>query len=598
MCGIAGYLAGRDAAPLPLEPMLRALRHRGPDATGWRRLGASCLGATRLALVGGESGDQPHDQGRALLVLNGEIYNHDEWGGDCPSDTATLNRLLETEGTAALDRVRGPFALARLDEGGHRLILARDRWGQRPLYVAEQGGRFLFSSELRPLIVGGLVPETDEESLACLLSYQFLPPDRSLLRRVSKVPPGEVWVIRRIGAGFRIDRSRLRLPRVRPEVLGREFDVSLDLQRPRNHKSAVFLSGGLDSTVVTMGLMRQGGSPDSAIVGRFPDLPEADESSHAARVADLAGVPLHVESLSAEIWREAFEGAMGALEEPMAGPGSVSSFVLASRVAKAGTRIVFTGQGGDEIFGGYERLRILQDLLDGRHPLRDPAYARLVLAMKGAFGPEDRLAPYRCALRRGEAARRHLAERGASLLRHVNPLDTRLSATASPAEALHRAESFELDVLLPGLLQVDDRIIASFGMESRAPFLDPRVSAAALAVPLGARSPSHRPRRLFRDTFRRDLPGPIAARRRKLGFPVPLARWWRGPLREWVTDTLRSRAFRDHGYLRQGVLQALLRDDGQAGRSVFFWLALDAWHRRVASWAGESSRLRAGESVS
>ena len=598
MCGIAGYLAGRDAAAVPLEPMLRALRHRGPDSVSWRRMGPSCLGAARLALVGGASGRQPHDQGRALLVLNGEIYNHDEWGGAHESDTAALNDLMEMEGVGALDRVRGPFALARLDEGGHRLILARDRWGQRPLYVAEQGGRFLFGSELRALIAGGLVPETDEESLACLLSYQFLPADRSLLRGVSKVPPGEVWVIRRTEVGFHVDRSRLESPRLSPQVLCEEFDNSLDLQRSRGHASAVFLSGGLDSTVVTMGLTRRGWSPDLAIVGRFPDLPWADESPHAAEVAGLAGLPLHVESLSAEAWRQAFEGAMEALEEPMAGPGSVASFVLAKRVAGAGTRIVFTGQGGDEIFGGYERLRILQDLLSGSHPLRDPAYARLVLTMRGAFRPEDRLAPYRCALRRGEVAGRHLAERGAALLRRVNPLDERLSPTPSAEVALHRAEAFELDVLLPGLLQVDDRIVAAFGMESRAPLLDPCLSAAALAVPLGERSPSSSPRRLFRETFRRDLPKPIAARRRKLGFPVPLARWWRDPLREWVTDTLRSRAFRERDYLRQGVLHSLVRDDGQAGRGLFFWLALDAWHRRVSSWRGQSSRLKAGESVS
>ncbi len=598
MCGIAGYMAGRNGTPLPLEPMLRALRHRGPDDSAWRRLGSSGMGATRLALVGGAKGNQPNERRGALLVLNGEFYNHEERDAENPSDTAALHRALENEGVAAIDRVRGPFALARLDEGGSRLVLARDRWGQRPLYVAECDGRFLFSSELRALIAGGMTPATDEESLACLVSYQFLPPDRSLLRGVSKVPPGEIWVVRVADDGFRIDRARLTSPRVPRETLGQELDAALDLQRPRGHRSAVFLSGGLDSTVVTMGLLRRGSPPDLAIVGRFPDLPEADESSHAAHVADLAGVPLWVESLSSESWREAFEDAMAALEEPMAGPGSVSSFLLAARAAETGARIVYTGQGGDEVFGGYERLRILQDLIHGRHPLRDPAYARLVLAMKGAFRREDRLAPYRHALRRGASARGRLAERGAALLSRSNPLDERLPRTSSPEEALRRAESFEMEVLLPGLLQVDDRVIASFGMESRAPLLDPRVSAAALAVPLDARSPSHAPRRLFRETFHRDLPRSIAVRRRKLGFPVPLARWWRGPLREWVVDTLRSRSFRDQGYLRPGGIPSLIRDDGQAGRNLFFWLALDAWHRRVASWAGERSRLQAGESVS
>ncbi len=580
MCGFAGYIAKNqpDSSQL-IERMTQSLLHRGPDGMGHARAGASEIGVARLAIVGGPQGKQPlKGENGSLLGWNGEIYNYRELAlpqVKSGSDSVVLHSLLEREGEHCLSRLRGPFALAHLSQDGRTVLLARDEFGQRPLYFHSDGVRLHFGSEMRALFAAGVPRCVDEEALKDYLSLQFYAPGRTLFADVEQVAPG-AWVrfevsaegIRKTGEGRFRFQDRIDATDLTAEAIAGLLEEACALQSAPEAPAGIMLSGGLDSTVVASALMSQGQGTLQAFVGYPTDTPEMDERHWSRMAAEHCGVSLQEIPVSGAAVAEALPEVVRTLEMPIAGPGSVAQFIVA-REASQTCRVVFGGQGGDEVFGGYERMQLLQALEAGQTTASNPLYQPLMDQMQGAGSG---VGSYFAAIHRGPqtAAERQATERRFSFL---------LSKSQAAPRIVDRAVAFEMDVQLPGLLHVDDRVTARFGMEGRNPLLDQRLVSRVRQLPMSVRSPLLAPRDLFRSAFTAHLPRPIANRRDKMGFPLPLDRWLRNELRSLVGDTFSSQRTIESGYVTrsQALRYADLRDVNP--REVFGYLMLDLWRR-------------------
>ncbi len=585
MCGIAGYAGDPGSRPGPREigRVLSALRHRGPDGEGHESRGAAVLLACRLAVTGGAAGQQPLSRpGGGLLVGNGEIFNFRELARDGEEGAADLRpalRLLDEESPGeALAQLRGTFALAHVDRAGTTLTLARDEWGVKPLCVARVAGGVAFASEIKAILAMPGVPRTvDDEALATYLAFQFPPPGRTLWRGIETLPPG-TWLSVTWKDGRCVERRgtfRHRGAEGPPGPLRDEFLRACDLQGRRETPAGLLLSGGFDSTALLGGLHAAGRAPDFAVCGFVPGDPACDER-HYARAAALAfGVPLREVAVDAERWAAALPATLRALDHPVAGPGAVGEFLVA-REAAGSARILYSGQGGDELFAGYERHRIL------RGDAATAAYAPLEARMRRFRDPDEAL--ILGALFRADELLPHLVpEIRRRIERDVVPRELDRLRSAPGAGVLDRALSYERTAVLPGLIHVGDRTQSAFGIEARLPLLDPVFAGRVAAFPADARCRGGRLRALFLDELGGFLPPEVRRRTDKRGFPVPFDRWARGPLRGFIADTLAATGSVAADLLEAGALRRLLDAPPASGRGIWGLLCLELWRRAVSA---------------
>jgi len=552
MCGIAGTTVPDVAR---VSRMVEALRHRGPDGSNVVAHAGAALGCARLSIRGGARGDQPFAAGRGVLAFNGEIYNGGELVSDLArhgiavdgsSDTEIVARMLEVYGARAVDRFNGMFALAWADESG--ILLARDPAGVKPLYYADDA----FASEIAPLLEGR-PRRVCEAALARWLAFHVAYGEETFFRGVRRVPPGGIVrlpggeVVRRGGVRFSSPNPALTPERVR-KVLGRAIADAAPEGR-----FGVALSGGVDSTLVAAL------APGDRVAyhGRVAH-EGCDESAYARATADALGIPLVEVPVTAEACWEALPRVVRALEEPVAGPGSLAQFLVARRAAED-VRVLLSGCAGDELFGGYARAAALvrdepPPGLEHYRPLFDKARG---------LPPAERAYALlaRTPLRRGfepprEAFLEAFAEGG------LDPL-------AAAARA-------EMAIILPGLLQVEDRVTMAHSIEGRVPLLDRRLlRVAARLAPEQRVDANGRAKALFRDAAAPHLPAAVRGRTDKMGFPLPLGDWLAGPWREPVAAILHDRRTIERGLVDPGLLTGHARYD----RALYSAVLLELWHR-------------------
>jgi len=328
----------------------------------------------------------------------------------------------------------------------------------------------------------------------------------------------------------------------------------------------VFLSGGIDSSAVAGLLAEVGHPPDLAITGWFPDGDHAhDERPHARAVAAELGLPLLEVPIRAQDALEALPALVRALGGPLAGPGGLAQLHLARIAAQENVRVVYTGEGGDEMFGGYERHRLLQQIDGGS--VADPIPGYLPLARKMAAAQD----PFAAAVFRGGELRALLHPERARLMAEAAFAALPPAGRSRPDAALE----FEQERFLPGLLAVDDATLSAFGIEGRVPLLDPVVASLAAAVPLAEKSPPAAPRRLLRSALGTALPLAAARRKDKMGFPMPLQTWFSTPpWREYALDRIKAGSLDRFGFDGRKVRDAF---EGLhlSARTCWFLLALD-----------------------
>ncbi|HXD56980.1 MAG TPA: asparagine synthase (glutamine-hydrolyzing) [Thermoleophilaceae bacterium] len=620
MCGIAGVVDSERPVERDLvERMCAALEHRGPDSRGIHLEDGVGLGAQRLAIIDVPGGSQPvyNETGDVAVVFNGEIYNHHELRAELvrrghrlvsSADTEVIAHLYEDHGPRLVERLRGMFAFAIWDARERRLVCARDRVGKKPLFYARRGGRFSFASELGALLQDETIPrDLDPEAIDAYLALQYVPHPLCALRGVRKLPPACTLVVEP-GGSERVERYwELRyLPKrdAPPAELEQELRAKLDdavrVRLESDVPLGALLSGGIDSSAVVASMAAAShGAVRTFSVG-FDD-PAYDESRFARLVSERFGTEHHELRLRPDAL-----AIMPRLArhygEPFGDSSALATFHLAELVAGEVT-VALTGDGGDESFAGYDRYEPsarLERIVRTPAVLARPAGALLGMLGDGAGSrsARSRLARLGRLLALDEAglyaqsvlifdaaARRRLLAPGFGS--HDAAERMLLGAWRSLAARDRTDHMMGVDVAtyLPGdLLPKVDIATMAHSLEARSPLLDHELLELAASLPAGLK----RNKGILRSALRGTLPAEVLDRP-KMGFAVPLERWFREDLAGSAGELLLDRDARSLEFLDREAVAALIREHESrvADHSMRIWvlMMLETWQREVLSAA-------------
>ena len=576
MCGICGILCldGSDA-PDVVGAMNDAMAHRGPDDDGIYRDGPLAFGMRRLSIIGVDNGHQPifNEDESAAIILNGEIYNYLELREalegrghqfSTASDIEVALHLYEEVGEGFVDRLRGMFGLALWDRTQRRLLVGRDRPGKKPIYYSVVDGKLLFASEIKALHASGLVPkELDPTALRSYLAFGFVVGDRTLFRHVKRLPAG--FLLEAVDGEVRLERY-WDLPGSVDHPVEAPPTTDLDTAASRLQELleegvrkrlmsevplGAFLSGGVDSSAVVAVMRRHFDQPLQTFTVGFADT-RLDELQYARQVAERFGTHHHELEL---------QGANLALlkqinwfyDEPAGDPATLPTFCL-SKFARQHITVALTGEGGDEIFGGYPHHRHCRSLgkLD-RIPLLQPA-ARLFSSAESVLPARPGKALWLLGMRPEERYRGWTAAfTDREMARILRPDAARLSPVELLVEPLatlhHRVPDLDplarllyvdsRNVLADQLLLKVDKMGMAASLEARCPLLDQDFVEYAATLPTDLKLGPDGGKRVFRKALRGLIPDDILDRK-KQGFEVPLDTWFRRDLGPLVEKALLS----------------------------------------------------------
>jgi asparagine synthase (glutamine-hydrolysing) len=616
MCGVCGIAALRA----PLDPqaeaavarMMDALAHRGPDDAGIGVASRAILGATRLAIRGARAQQPLVDPATGIMVVcNGEIDNHGDlraWllergrpvGQE--SDVAVLPGLYLELGDAFVERLVGPFAIAVWDPRGDRLLLARDRVGERPLFYVEHAGAVRFATVIAALAADPALPlSPDPDALRGYLRFgHFTAPD-SPFASVRKVCPGETLLFT---AGGAVPRRYWRWPLgTVPKRAPAEADLDVVLKRAvlRQMESdgdfGLFLSGGVDSSLVAA--LARDVRPDCrppCYTLRFRE-ESYDEGAPAAEVASLLGLALTEVWVEPDRIPEVLPGLVSLAGEPLADPAWIPTALLARRAAQE-VKVALVGEGGDEVFGGYPTYPGAA-LAERFQRLPRPVRA-LLAALVRALPHSDKKVTIGFLLKRFmDGAGMDPVDRHLLWVSNIAPaiLD-RLGCAPPPGPSVEAAGAELLDVLqrvdletslAEGLLTKSDRGSMVSAVELRAPYLDVDVLSFAATLPAAERVRGLETKRFLKRFALRYLPRGIV-HRRKRGLSVPLSAWLRGPLAGWARDRLAAGRVEALGVAASALLDEHRERRANHARAIWTLLVLEEW----LSWV-EQRRTRGSE---
>jgi asparagine synthase (glutamine-hydrolysing) len=598
MCGIVGY----TGAELPglIAAMASRVSHRGPDAAGRFSGDGIHFGVRRLAIVDRTAGAQPcsDESGRRVVALNGEIYNHRPLREElralghtfvAGSDTEVLAHLHEEEGAAMLARLDGMFALALWDSGERSLLLASDRMGEKPLYHARLGDRLFFASEIKALLaVPGLEARLDPIALEEYLAHQWVSGARTLFSGIAKLEPGHrlLWkdgapAVERWWAPPAHETGTLS-----PAELAAALDASVKARLPDEVRAGCFLSGGLDSSVIAA-VMAKHARLSTYSVG-FEGQEAADERPAARAVAEALGADHHEIVMAPPDGRRVAEVAWH-LDVPPANAAALATHELA-RQARADITVVLTGEGADEIFGGYGKY--VYPAIAERVPERWSGVAGRLLKSFPRRGRLGRLAKLGDLLALPAVARYGAlncvfdADDRRQLLGSARPDDELLATASGRADGrlLDRLSRVDLLGYLPedNLMKVD-RVTMAHGMEARAPYLDHALVERVLAVPMRVRIGGRGGKPLLRAAAAGLLPERLLARPKR-AFDVPLGSWMAGPLSGAVRRLLDPARIARQRLFDAGAVARAVRAGTSAGadaaqvRRLWTLFAFQVWH--------------------
>ncbi|HET7821217.1 MAG TPA: asparagine synthase (glutamine-hydrolyzing) [Ornithinibacter sp.] len=628
MCGVAGAYQQPDGKVL-VTTMVERIAHRGPDAGAVVELvdpdTAVVLGHRRLSIIDlSSAADQPFAKGGLTLTYNGELYNYRELRHELEtlgarfataSDTEVVLEAWRAWGPRALTRFRGMYAFAIHDERTGDLTLARDPFGIKPLYVMPRGDGILFASELKA-IVAAVGPELtiDPSAMVASTLYYWLPQEFDALRGVHRHPAGTWAEYHRDGSVSRgvfwdtaAEAARAAhgpVADVRGAVAG-----SVQAHLVADAPVATFLSGGLDSSIVTVLAHRTDPSIEAYTIAfrpedqRLESMP--DDARYARRLADHLGIRLHEIEIHPDVV-EMLPRMVDVLDEPIGDPAAINTLLMCDAARDAGVKVLLSGMGADELFGGYRKhLAMLVAQRYRRMPatLRsaiDPAVHALPVAVGGRGLRTVRWAQRFLTfaeLPEQEAFRRSYTLYGRDELADL--LDPALAGQVDSVTERHRAvyDDNQLDdvvsrmcladtrMFMPGLnLTYTDRASMAASTEVRVPFVDPVVMAAAFSLPGTEKIRGRQQKAALKDAARDWLPREIIDRP-KASFGAPLRAWVTNDLRELVDDVLLRGDLVGSGFLRAAPLQRLV-DDQRSGRrdeakQVWQLLSLELWYRNA-----------------
>jgi asparagine synthase (glutamine-hydrolysing) len=607
-----------------VRTMCAAMRHRGPDDEGVHTERGCSIGMRRLSIIDLATGHQPisNEDQTTWVVFNGEIYNYQDLRerlrgrGHCfatNSDTETLVHLHEEEGVEGIAGLRGMFAYAIWERGAQMLTLARDRFGKKPLYYAQTGQGFYFASELKCLTAVTGPFDIDEEALRLYLQFGYIPDPWTPYRQVRKLPAGS-WLQVGTDGGIQEGRYwRMPEPIEQPEAgfsrqdaveeIRRVFDEAVKLRMIADVPLGAFLSGGIDSSLVVDSMARQSSTPIRTFSIGWKEQ-SFNELPYASVVAQRLGTEHHEMVVHPDAI-DLVPKLVDHFDEPFADASAIPTY-LVSQFAAQHVKVVLSGDGGDELFGGYHSFFMTEQF---RFADRVPQLCRRALgAVASALPPGAFAKNYLFTVSRLTSIERYMAYgcysnlpgRQRVLSREwVGDADSHSLSRAFDGavlpegrDPLSQAMHFEATAKLTGdILTKVDRMSMANSLEVRCPLLDSGLAEVSGRIPNVWKTQNGKGKLILLEALGDRLP-PELLNRPKMGFGVPLGDWFRGPLREMLRDHLFSSSFLNRGIASRPGLESMVaqHDSGRRDHSAYLWLLLmlEMWFERRGTHAGET----------
>ena len=622
MCGIAGLYSFRSGRPVACDEvgaMADRMAHRGPDDSGVFTDGPLGLAHRRLTILDTSRrgrGPMATPDGAVTITYNGEVYNFLELKKELEAsgcsfrtktDTEVLLRLYQERGDSFLTLLNGMFAFALWDRPRRRLLLARDRLGIKPLYYTWTADGIAFASEIKALLtVPGVRAEVDPEMLDAYMSVGYVPTERTMFRGIHKLQPG--WAMRIEGGRAELfqywDLDPKPQPMSEAECLEEVTALLTDavrLQLRSDVPLGVFLSGGVDSSAV-VALMHELGVTDIETFTVAYDFgPQFDETRYARQVAEKFHTRHHEVYVTPAEFRDFIPSLVDHMEEPVTEAAAISLYKVA-RLARERVVVVLSGEGSDEVFGGYPIYSYMQALERYRRvpaALRNGLINPLLERMGGKWGKYTHL------------SRLPLPERYAGVSFYESPgkealylpeVRNSFNGSAMPGLIARYYEKTEgrdaisrmmgLDVkswLVDDLLVKADKMTMACSLELRVPFLDHRLVELGARIPAALKVRGFTTKYILKKAMEPYLPREILYRP-KMGFPTPLAHMFKGEMKGYVADVLGSERSLDRGYFRPEEVRRLVAEhlSGARDHHRVLWqlLVLEEWHRRFVDGEG------------
>ena len=623
MCGICGKLNfdfGSGVDPRTIKTMLDTIRHRGPDDEGVYIASNVGLGHRRLSIIDLSSGHQPlsNEDGTVWIVFNGEIYNYQELRTFLLSkghvfktrtDTEVIVHLYEELGPECVQKLRGMFAFAIWDNNSKTLFLARDRVGIKPLYYYLTDRFLSFGSEIKAILADpDAKAEIAPEVVDRFLTFLYLPGEETLLRGVLKLPPGNYLVVKngrpQLHQYWDLDFSKAKIKPSRGEAERQLLDLlgeTVELHMIADVPVGVLLSGGLDSTAVLSFAVERTAKEVSSYTVGFSDAGVADERPYARLAADAFHTQHHDITITAADFVDCMPRYIWHMEEPVCEPPAIALYYV-SKLARNFVKVLLSGEGGDEAFGGYSNYRNLlwlerakrglaslngttaRGLTFANTVLRSPRMAKYLPLMQASF-PDYYYSrtsnPYSST---GNGLGKLYSTDYATTIDREHSLEPvrQLQAHVRGLNTLDAMLYIDTKSWLPDdLLIKADKMTMANSVELRVPLLDHKLLEFAAALPADLKVRGLTTKYLAKRALGGRVPKAIL-NRPKAGFPVPYASWIRKEMRDWVNDVRRDRTTRDRGYFDTSAVGKLLASneaDGGHSKAVFSLVTLELWQR-------------------
>lgn len=622
MCGFAGII-NKNRNPVIAEilaGMANSIHHRGPDEEGCFIDGPVGFYHKRLSIIDLSTGKQPMTFRNYTIVYNGEIYNYIELKEklkekghrfETTSDTEVILHMYDEYGYEFISHLNGMFAFVLFDRDRNTLMIAKDHFGIKPLYWFEDDDKFIFASEIKALLTHPEVrAEPDKKSLYEYLTFQFVLGENTMFERIFKVLPGH-YMIFELDSG-KISRKKywepdFRIDRFHTEEyfivqLGEILDHTITQQLRSDVPVGSYLSGGIDSSFVTILSASKYNQRFRSFTGAFNEGPEYNELEYAREAAKAAGSKLYEIFPTEKEFIDLMPKLIYHLDEPVAGPGVFPQYIV-SKLASEHVKVVLGGQGGDEIFGGYARYLVayLEQALKGaifenneekehivslQSILPNLPFLKTYIPMiKGfweteAFEPMDRR--YFRLINRIGSSKSFLTKEFLSgyIEDEMFEVFSGLFNDSDTLSYFNKMTHFDMLASLPGLLQVEDRVSMAVSVESRVPLLDRRIVDLISRMPAGMKFKGGEMKYLLKRTIKDIIPKKIMNRKEKMGFPVPLHLWARNNAKGFILDTLASRNARERNIVDTQHVEHLIKTELPFGRGLWGILCLELWFQQ------------------
>jgi len=620
MCGFVGILNknGLNVRPDVLQKMADTIHHRGPDEEGIFINDNCGFYHKRLSIIDLNTGQQPMTFGNYTIVFNGEIYNYIELREDLKlkghqfettSDTEVILHLYREYGEDCVKKLNGMFAFIIYDKSNNQMYVARDHFGIKPLYWYQDKNRILFGSEIKAILAHPeikAIPAT--ENLYEYLTFQFLIGDNTLFQNVKKCQPGHYSIINLKTWSFKtVNYWR---PDFRTDVFHNEeffinelqniLDDTITQQLRSDVPIGTYLSGGIDSSLVTIMASKIVNQPLKSFSGAFNEGPEFNELKYARIAAKKANSELFEIFPSEQEFIDALPKLIYHLDEPVAGPGLFPQYMV-SKFASNHVKVILGGQGGDEIFGGYARYLVayLEQALKGSIFETNEEVEHIVtlnsilpnlpslkqyIPMLKSFWKKDVFEPM-------DRRYFNLLNRMGSISNFLHPdfinggNENRIFDKFSEQFNQHNTKSyynkmtqFDLSASLPALLQVEDRVSMAVSIESRVPLLDRRIIDLISKMPAGMKFKGGELKYLLRQTIKEIMPPEILNRKDKMGFPIPLHIWSKNKkTRDFMMDTMTSKKAKERNIIKTEYIEQIINSERPFSRGLWGLLSMELW---------------------